>query len=124
MNFIPTIGSIAAGFGVGLFALLQFWPVPGPIILVVLIMLAVNMIIGNVLEPKIMGDNLGISPLMMLISLSIWGFLWGFAGMILAVPMTVVVKIVCENVPVLEPVAVLLGSHVKPGKGGESPSAG
>jgi predicted PurR-regulated permease PerM len=74
-------------------------------------MLGANQIIGNVLEPKIMGDNLGISPLAVLISLSIWGFLWGFMGMILAVPMTVMVKIVCENIPVLEPVSVLLGSH-------------
>jgi predicted PurR-regulated permease PerM len=74
-------------------------------------MLGANMIIGNVLEPKIMGDNLGISPLAVLLSLTIWGFLWGFAGMILAVPMMVVVKIICENVPFLEPVSVLLGSH-------------
>jgi predicted PurR-regulated permease PerM len=111
LNFIPVIGSIAVGVGATLFAVLQFWPNPTPILLVGLIMLGANQIIGNVLEPKILGDNLGISPLMVLISLSIWGFLWGFAGMILAVPMTVIVKIVCENVPVLEPVAVLLGSH-------------
>ncbi|GHV76954.1 UPF0118 membrane protein [Spirochaetia bacterium] len=111
LNFIPVIGSIAVGFGAGIFALLQFWPEPGPIILVVIIMLGINQIIGNVLEPKIIGDNLGISPLAVLISLSIWGWLWGFAGMILAVPMMVIVKIVCENIPVLEPVSVILGSH-------------
>jgi predicted PurR-regulated permease PerM len=111
LNFIPVIGSIAVGVGATLFAVLQFWPDPTPIILVGLIMLGVNQILGNVLEPKIMGDNLGISPLAVLISLSIWGWLWGFAGMILAVPMTVVVKIICENIPVLEPVSVLLGSH-------------
>jgi predicted PurR-regulated permease PerM len=111
LNFIPVIGSVAAGFLVGVFGLLQFWPDPGPIILVILIMLGSNMIIGNVLDPKIVGDNLGISPLVVLMSLSIWGWLWGFAGMILAVPMTVIVKIVCENIPVLEPVSVLLGSH-------------
>jgi predicted PurR-regulated permease PerM len=111
LNFIPVIGSIAVGVGATLFALLQFWPDPAPIILVGLIMLGANQIMGNVLEPKIMGDNLGISPLAVLISLSIWGYLWGFAGMILAVPMTVIVKIVCENIPMLEPVSVLLGSH-------------
>jgi predicted PurR-regulated permease PerM len=69
------------------------------------------MIIGNILEPKIMGDNLGLSPLAVLMSLIIWGWLWGFAGMILAVPMTVIVKIVCENIPMLEPVSLILGSH-------------
>jgi predicted PurR-regulated permease PerM len=111
LNFIPNIGSIAAGVGASLFALLQFWPEPAPIIVVVLIMLGVNITIGNVLEPKIMGDNLGLSPIVVLMSLMIWGWLWGFAGMILAVPMTVIIKIICENVPFLEPLSILLGSH-------------
>jgi predicted PurR-regulated permease PerM len=110
LNFIPVIGSIAVGAFSTLFALLQFWPEPAPIILTGLIMLGANQLIGNVLEPKILGDNLGISPLAVLLSLTIWGYLWGFAGMILAVPMTVIVKIVCENVPVLEPVSVFLSS--------------
>jgi predicted PurR-regulated permease PerM len=111
LNFVPNIGSIAAGVGVTLFGLLQFWPDPGPIVLVALIMLGVNMIIGYGLEPKIMGDNLGLSPIVVLMSLMIWGWLWGFAGMILAVPMTVIIKIICENVPVLEPLSILLGSR-------------
>lgn len=111
LNFIPNIGSIAAGTGVGLFALLQFWPEPGPIIVTVLIMLGVNMIIGNILEPKIMGDNLGIAPIVVLMSLMLWGWLWGFVGLILAVPMTVIIKILCENIPMLEPVSILLGSR-------------
>jgi predicted PurR-regulated permease PerM len=110
LNFIPVLGSLVAGVFASLFALLQFWPAPAPISLVALIMLGANQLIGNVLEPKILGDNLGLSPLAVLLSLTIWGYLWGFAGMILAVPMTVVVKIVCENVPVLEPVAVFLRS--------------
>jgi len=110
MNFIPSFGSIAVGAGASLFALLQFWPDPVPIIEVVIIMLAVNMIIGNGLEPKIMGDNLGLSPIVVLLSLVIWGWIWGFAGMILAVPLTMIIKIVCENVPVLEPISIILGS--------------
>ncbi|WP_010263426.1 AI-2E family transporter [Treponema primitia] len=124
LNFIPNIGSIAVGAGATLFAVLQFWPNPAPIILVGLIMLGANIIIGNVLEPKIMGDNLGISPLAVLLSLTIWGFLWGFAGMILAVPMTVVVKIICENIPFLEPVSVLLGSHRSVMSASNEPSVG
>jgi predicted PurR-regulated permease PerM len=111
LNFIPNIGSIAVGIGATIFALLQFWPEPGPIVIVGLIMLGANMFIGNVLEPKIMGDNLGLSPIVVLLSLLAWGWLWGFAGMILAVPMTVIIKIVCENVPVLEPLSIILGSH-------------
>jgi predicted PurR-regulated permease PerM len=110
LNFIPNIGSIAAGVGATLFALIQFWPDPGPIIAVALIMLGANMIIGSIMEPKIMGDNLGLSPIVVLISLAIWGWLWGFVGMILAVPMTVIIKILCENIPFLEPVSILMGS--------------
>jgi predicted PurR-regulated permease PerM len=110
LNFIPVIGSIAVGVFATLFALLQFWPEPTPIVLTGLIMLGANQLIGNALEPKVMGDNLGLSPLAVLLSLTVWGYLWGFAGMILAVPMTVIVKIVCENVPVLEPVSVFLSS--------------
>jgi predicted PurR-regulated permease PerM len=110
LNFIPILGSIVLGVGASLFALMQFWPNPQPIILVAIIMLAANIIIGNILEPKIMGDNLGLSPIVILIALMLWGFLWGFAGMVLAVPMMVTIKIICENVPYLEPVSILLGS--------------
>jgi predicted PurR-regulated permease PerM len=111
LNFIPSLGSIAAGIAVSLFALIQFWPDPGPVILVIIIMLATNMIIGNVLDPKIIGDNVGISPLVVLVSLAIWGWLWGFIGMILAVPMMVSIKIICENFSFLEPISILLGSR-------------
>jgi predicted PurR-regulated permease PerM len=69
------------------------------------------MILGSILEPKIMGDNLGLSPLVVLLSLMIWGWLWGFTGLILAVPMMVIVKIICENIPMLEPISILLGSR-------------
>jgi predicted PurR-regulated permease PerM len=111
LNFIPSLGSITVGVGAGLFALIQFWPEPAPVIFVALVMLGVNVIIGNVLEPKIMGDNLGLSPIVVLLSLLIWGWIWGFAGMILAVPMMVIIRIVCENFPVLEPISILLGSR-------------
>jgi predicted PurR-regulated permease PerM len=111
LNFIPSLGSIAAGVMVSLFSLVQFWPEPTPIILTVVIMLGVNMLIGFVFEPKIMGDRLGLSPVVILVALTIWGWLWGFAGMVLAVPMMVIIKIVCENFPVLEPISILLGSR-------------
>ena len=111
LNFIPNIGSIAAGLGATTFALVQFWPHPGPIAATGLVMLISNIIIGSITEPKIMGDRLGLSPLVVLISLLGWGWLWGFAGLILAVPMTAIIKIVCENIPVLEPISILLGSR-------------
>ena len=111
LNFIPTLGSIAIGILVSLYSLVQFWPQPGPIILTVAIMLGTNMIIGNILEPKIMGDGLGISPITILLSLTVWGWIWGFAGMVIAIPMMVIIKIVCESIPVLEPVSILLSSR-------------
>jgi len=111
MNFIPTLGSIATGVAISLFALIQFWPDPGPVIAVVAIILVVNMILSNFLDPKLVGEHVGISPLVVLVSLSIWGYIWGFTGMLLAVPLTVIIKIVCENVPILEPVSILLGSR-------------
>jgi predicted PurR-regulated permease PerM len=46
-----------------------------------------------------------------LVSLLVWGWLWGFAGLILAVPMTAIIKIACENIPMLEPISILLGSR-------------
>ncbi|MCL2243342.1 MAG: AI-2E family transporter [Treponema sp.] len=110
-NFIPNLGSIAAGVAISFFALLQFWPDPAPIIIIVSIILFVNLILCNIFDPKIIGDHVGISPLMILVSLAIWGWIWGFAGMVLAVPMTVIIKIVCENIPIMEPVSIILGSR-------------
>jgi len=111
LNFIPTLGSITAGVVISLFALVQFWPEPGPVIIVVAIILGVNMILSNLLDPKIIGDHVGLSPLIILVSLSFWGYIWGFAGMVIAVPMTVIIKIVCEHIPILEPVSILIGSR-------------
>ncbi len=111
LNFIPNIGSIVAGGGVIVFSVVQFYPAPGPIAAAAATMLGVNMIIGNVLEPRIQGQNLGLSPFIILVSLSAWGWLWGFAGLVLAVPMTVIVKIVCENIPALEPAAIMMSSY-------------
>ena len=110
LNFIPSIGSIAVGIAATAFSLIQFWPDPMPVLATGIIMLATNMVIGSIIEPKIMGDRLGLSPLVILVSLLIWGWLWGFAGLILAVPMMAIIKIICENIPMLEPISVLLGS--------------
>jgi len=114
-NFIPSIGSIAVGLAATVFSAIQFWPDPTPTAAVGLVMLGINIICGFVLEPKIMGDRLGLSPLVVLISLLAWGWIWGFVGLILAVPMMAIIKIICKNIPALVPISVLLGSH-KAGK--------
>src|SRR5574344_814256 len=111
LNFIPTFGSFVSVIATTLFALLQFFPHPGAIIFVFTSMVTINMVLGNFLEPRIEGDNLGISPFVILVMLSLWGWMWGFVGMILAVPLTVIIKIVCENVELLRPVAILIGNR-------------
>ena len=110
LNFIPNFGSIISGILTTFFALVQFWPKPGPVIWVGFLMLAVNMILGNFVEPKVQGRNLGLSPFIIIISLSVWGWLWGFLGMILAVPMMVILKIICENISFLQPLSIFMGS--------------
>ena len=113
MNFIPTFGSIFSTLLTTIFALLQFYPHYGKVIFIFLFMLAVNFILGNILEPRIEGERLGLSPFAILVSLTLWGYIWGFLGMILAVPMTVIIKIFCENIPYLNFVAVVLGNKRK-----------
>lgn len=112
LNFIPNFGSIISGIVTIVFALLQFWPHPAPVIWVTFVMIAVNMVLGNFVEPKIQGRSLGLSPFIIIVSLSIWGWIWGFMGMILAVPVTVILKIVCENIDFLRPISILMGSKV------------
>ncbi len=110
MNFIPTFGSILSVGITSLFALIQFYPSPFPIIFVLVSMTAINMVLGNIVEPRIEGDNLGLSPFVILVSLSFWGWMWGFVGMIIAVPLMVMIKIICENVSYLHPIAILIGN--------------
>ncbi|MCR5724166.1 MAG: AI-2E family transporter [Treponema sp.] len=111
MNFIPTFGSILSVFITTLFALLQFYPSPAPIVGTAIFSTAVNFVLGNILEPRIEGRNLGVSPFIILVSLSLWGWMWGFLGMVMAVPIMVIAKIICENFSYLHPVAIFLGNR-------------
>ena len=111
LNFIPNFGSILSGVLTSVFALVQFWPKPAPVVFVAVLMCAVNFILGNVIEPRVQGRHLGLSPFIIIVSLSFWGWLWGFTGLILAVPMMVILKIICENVSILHPAAVLMGNY-------------
>ena len=113
MNFIPTFGSIISTVITTLFALLQFYPGWGKIIYILILLVTVNFVLGNIIEPRIEGKHLGLSPFAILISLSVWGWIWGFIGMILAVPMTVIIKIICKNIPELHKVAIFLGNNTE-----------
>jgi AI-2 transport protein TqsA len=108
-NFIPSIGSILVGVTSFAFAIVQFYPQPNPIVATGASMLAIQTIVGNIIDPKLQGDRLKISPVVILFSLLFWGWLWGVVGLFLAVPLTVAMKIALENVPGLESFGVLMG---------------
>lgn len=107
LNFIPTIGSIIATVLPSLLALVQFEGI-GPFLIVIIGVTAVQQAIGSFVEPRLMGDRLNLSPLVILLSLALWARLWGIAGMFLCVPMTAVAAIVMSHFPQTRPLAVVL----------------
>jgi AI-2 transport protein TqsA len=107
LNYIPTIGSLMAAVPAVLLALLQLGP--GGAVTIAAGYLVVNTVIGNLIEPAIMGRGLGLSPFVVLVSLLFWGFVWGPVGMLLALPLTMVVKILFENSLQFAWVGVLMG---------------
>ncbi len=109
LNYIPNIGSfIAVIFPFG-FALLQFDTLTIPIV-AALLMWFIQIVMGNVVDPRLMAFSLNLSPLLVIVSLIFWGWLWGVVGMILAVPLTATIKIFFENIQSLRPIAVLMES--------------
>lgn len=107
LNYIPNIGSFIATVFPVLIAIFQFdtiWPA----VWICIILIIIQQVMGNIVEPRLMGHGLGLSPLVVLFSLFFWGWLWGIPGMVLATPMTAIVKIVCSNIPELGVVAALM----------------
>lgn len=68
------------------------------------------MSIGNLITPKVMGDRLNLSPVVVLISLLFWGLIWGVVGALISVIIAAIIKIVCENIPSLNFISVMMGS--------------
>ncbi|MGI9342633.1 MAG: AI-2E family transporter [Gammaproteobacteria bacterium] len=107
LNFIPNIGSVLGVVFPALLALVQFDTLT-PFLIIVGGLGAVQFIIGNILEPAFMGRTLNMSSLMILMSLTFWGLIWGLPGMFLSVPMMVVTGIVCANIKGLSWFSVVL----------------
>ena len=107
LNYIPNIGSLIAVLFPFFLSILQFDSLTVPFIVIVLLGGA-QMLMGNVVEPRIMAFSLDLSPLLILVSLIFWGWLWGMLGMMLAVPLTASLKIVFENLEPLKPISVLM----------------
>jgi predicted PurR-regulated permease PerM len=107
LNYIPNIGSIIAAVPPMLIALIQLGPMSS--LLVAGLYVVINTLFGNVVEPRYMGRSLGLSTLVVFISLIFWGWVFGPVGMLLSIPLTMVVKIALENSEQHRWIAVLLG---------------
>jgi predicted PurR-regulated permease PerM len=111
LNYVPNIGSIIAAVPATLLALVQLGV--GSAFLTVLGFLVVGNILGNFVEPKLMGKGLGLSTLVVFISLVFWGWVLGPVGMVLSVPLTSLVKIALESKEETRGLAIMLGSEVE-----------
>ena len=107
LNYIPTIGSIVASIPPVITAAVVLGIYPA--IWVTVLMIVIQLIWGNIVEPKFAGKSLGLSSLTILLSLVFWGWLWGIVGTILAVPIASMIKIICENIDALKPISELMG---------------
>lgn len=111
-HFIPNIGSVIA---VALPALFTYVQTASDVVTgwVFVSLLAMHFIVGNVLEPKVMSRSIDLSPVVILFSLIFWSYVWGIPGMFLAVPITVIIKIVLDHIGPLRPVGVLMGDRTE-----------
>jgi predicted PurR-regulated permease PerM len=107
LNFVPYVGSVVGVALPSLLALLQFGTVSA-FLAVLGGLTVVQLIVGNVVEPRVLGRSLNLSPLVILMSLAVWHSIWGVGGMVLCVPLMVIVMIVLAHIPQTRRVAILL----------------
>ena len=111
LNFIPNVGSLFAIILPLPILILQFglgWQLP----FVMIVSTTIQFSIGNVLEPKLMGDSLGLHPMTVLVFLLFWGMVWGIPGMFMAAPMTSILKMVLEKQEATKPLANLMSGEI------------
>ncbi|PHR57876.1 MAG: AI-2E family transporter [Arcobacter sp.] len=111
LNFVPNIGSIIAAVPAVLLALIQLGFLGG--LEVGTVFMLVNIILGSILEPKYMGKGLGLSTLVVFLSLLFWGWVFGPVGMLLSIPLTIMLKLALQTNLQTQWIAVLLGSSDK-----------
>jgi len=112
MNYIPVVGSILGTVFPSLLALIQFDSFY-PFIIVTGLICLMQFLTGNILEPRVMGNRLNLSPLVILLSLTLWGAIWGIVGMFLCVPIMVIVMIVFSHFSKTRAIAVMLSKNGK-----------
>ena len=113
LNFLPSVGSVIATVLVGLAAYIQIGE-PGPALAVFAIVGVVQFVIGNLIDPMLLGQALRLSSFGIILSLAFWGAVWGIPGMFLSVPIMVALMIVFARIPALRPVAILLSREGLP----------
>jgi AI-2 transport protein TqsA len=108
LNYIPNLGAVFAAIFPALMAFFQFEsPLLSLLVLGVVFLMEQAM---GLVEVRAMGQGLGLSPLLVFFSLIFWGWLWGIPGMLLAVPILAVIKIICFNIPALKSLAIMISS--------------
>ncbi len=109
LNFIPTVGSIVATIFPALIALAQS---DGYALFIVVLggIGAIQICIGNILEPRLMGSSFNLSPIVILLNLALWGYIWDIPGMFLCVPFLIIVTIILSHFPQTRPIAIILSS--------------
>jgi len=113
LNFLPSVGSVIATVLVGLAAYIQIGE-PGPALAVFAIVGVVQFVIGNLIDPMLLGQALRLSSFGIILSLAFWGAVWGIPGMFLSVPIMVALMIVFARIPALRPIAILLSREGLP----------
>ena len=106
LNFIPTVGSIVAGSLPVLYAMVT--RDPGTVAIIAGGLFVLEQILGNVVDPLVQGKQVSVSPVVVLIGLLVWGWVWGITGTLLATPMTIVVLVVCAHIPATRTFALML----------------
>ena len=109
-NYIPILGSYIATLTPFIFSLLQFGAI-APALLVLLSIGAIQVTIGNFIDPRIMGNNVNLSPLVIILSLSFWGAIWGIIGMFLSVPLMIILVLTFSNIPRFKSIAVIMSRN-------------
>jgi len=107
LNFIPYVGSLIATLLPSLFAGLQFGEL-GEIIKVFIVIQVIQSLVASVIEPKIVGKTLNLSPLVVMIALTFWGGIWGILGMLISVPITSVLVLIMSQFPDTRKIAIML----------------
>jgi predicted PurR-regulated permease PerM len=109
LRFVPYLGALGAGVAIALFAA-AIDPGWGPCLSCIALFGALEVLVANVVEPKLYGHSTGLSPLAVVVSALFWGTLWGPVGLLISTPLTLCLVIAARHIPVLEPLAILFGA--------------